>query len=165
MPATLRELATRFGCELVGDPERVVSRVGTLSGAGPDAVSFLANPAYRRQLAATKAGAVILEERHRAECPVDCLVTPRPYATYARVAAFLVPPRPVDAGVHPTAVLGAGVELGDGVAIGAHAVVGDGCRIGAGVAIGPGAVLGAGVSVGAGTRIAANVTLLEGVRV
>ena len=51
MPATLRELADEFSCRLYGDPGRTVARVGTLSGAGPDAVSFLANPLYRAQLA------------------------------------------------------------------------------------------------------------------
>ena len=71
--------------------DRVVTRVGTLSGAGPDAITFLANPAYRAQLAGTRAAAVILEERNRADCPVACLVHPQPYLTYARIASVPVP--------------------------------------------------------------------------
>ena len=51
MAATLGELAARFGCELHGDPGVVVSRVGTLSSAAPDAITFLANSLYRAQLA------------------------------------------------------------------------------------------------------------------
>ncbi len=43
MPATLGQLAAQFGCELGGDANDVVTRVGTLAGAGPDAVTFLAN--------------------------------------------------------------------------------------------------------------------------
>ena len=43
MAATLGELAARFGCELHGDPAVVVNRVGTLSSAAPDAITFLAN--------------------------------------------------------------------------------------------------------------------------
>src|SRR5690606_5791777 len=63
MAVTLGSLAVRYGCALRGDPERRVERVGTLRDADAGAVSFLANPAYRAQLAATSAGAVILAER------------------------------------------------------------------------------------------------------
>ncbi len=165
MPVTLRELAERFGCELHGDGEIAVSRVGTLSGAGPDAVSFLANPAFRRQLGATRAAAVILEERYRGECPVASLVTPKPYVTYARVAALLAPPRTVEPGVHPSAVVGAGSVLGPGAAVGPQAAIGAGCRIGAGVVVGAGCVIGDGVEIGAESRLAPRVTVLEGARI
>ena len=60
MPAALGELALRYGCRLVGDPEQQVHGVATLSGAGPTDLAFLANPHYRRQLAGTSAGAVVL---------------------------------------------------------------------------------------------------------
>ena len=50
MAATLGELAARFGCELHGDPDVVVNRVGTLSQAATDAITFLANSLYRAQL-------------------------------------------------------------------------------------------------------------------
>jgi UDP-3-O-[3-hydroxymyristoyl] glucosamine N-acyltransferase len=91
MSATLRELAQEFSCRLHGDAERIISRVGTLGGAGPDAITFLANPLYRAQLGATRAGAVILADKDREGCPTACLVHERPYATYARIAAFLHP--------------------------------------------------------------------------
>ena len=87
MAATLRELADEFSCRLYGDPARTVARVGTLSGAGPDAVSFLANPLYRGQLKSTRAGAVVLAENDREGCPTACLVHDHPYAAYARIDA------------------------------------------------------------------------------
>ena len=129
MSATLRELADRFGCELHGDAERVVARVGTLSAAAPDAVTFLANPLYRPQLAATRAAAVILEERYRAECPVPCLVHPQPYLTYARVATYLHPAPPAVPGVHESAAVAADARVAPTAEIGAHAVIGDGCTL------------------------------------
>ena len=89
MPATLAELAARYGCKLNGVGDTVVTRVGTLSNAGADAVTFLANPLYRSQLAGTRAAAVILDERYREECPVTSLVNDNPYATYARIADTL----------------------------------------------------------------------------
>ena len=108
MGVTLGELAAKFACELHGAADQVITRVGTLSGAGPDAITFLANPAYRMQLAGTRAAAVILEERNRSDCPVASLVHPRPYLIYARIASSLYPPPVPRPGVHVTAVLASG---------------------------------------------------------
>lgn len=165
MSATLRELADRFGCELHGDAGRVVARVGTLSAAAPDAVTFLANPLYRPQLAATRAAAVILEERYRAECPVPCLVHPQPYLTYARVATYLHPAPAAVPGVHSSAAIAADARVAPSAEIGAHAVIGDGCSVGDDAVIGPGCVLGRRVSIGAATRLVARVTVLDDVKI
>src|SRR5512143_911299 len=165
MGVTLGELAAKFGCELHGAADRVVSRVGTLSGATPDAISFLANPAYRAQLAGTRAGAVILEERNRASCPVAALVHPQPYLIYARIASSLYPPPVPHAGVHATAVVAAGARVAPTAEVGANAVIGEGVTIGAGAVVGAGTVLAAGVSVGVGTRVGPRVVVLDRVRI
>jgi UDP-3-O-[3-hydroxymyristoyl] glucosamine N-acyltransferase len=83
MPASLGELATEFGCELVGDHE---VRVATLASASAESVGFLASPAYRNELIATKAAAVVLTEADAGECPVAALISDDPYATYALIA-------------------------------------------------------------------------------
>jgi UDP-3-O-[3-hydroxymyristoyl] glucosamine N-acyltransferase len=165
MAATLRELAARFGCELRGNPEIVVSRVGTLAGAAPDAVTFLANPAYRAQLAATRAAAVILDQRNSAACPVASLVHSQPYLVYARIAAFLNPVPAAVAGVHASAVVASTARVAATAQVDANAVIGAGCSVGEGAVIGAGAVLGANVAIGPGTRVGPHVTLLDGVRV
>jgi UDP-3-O-[3-hydroxymyristoyl] glucosamine N-acyltransferase len=165
MAATLRELAARFGCELRGNPELVVSRVGTLSGAAPDAITFLANPAYRAQLAATRAGAVILDQRDTPGCPVASLVHPQPYLTYARIASFLNPAPTAVAGVHASAVVASTARVAATAQVDANVVIGAGCSIGEGAVIGAGAVLGAHVTIGPDTCVGPRVTLLDRVRV
>ena len=165
MPATLGQLAAQFGCELSGDPGVVVSRVGTLSGAAPDAVTFLANPLYRAHLARTRAAAVIVAPRDAQACPVASLVHAEPYLTYARVASLLHPPASVSPGVHATAVVAASARVAATAQVDPHAVVGSDCTIRDDVVIGAGTVLGANVAVGRGTRIGPRVTLLDGVRI
>jgi UDP-3-O-[3-hydroxymyristoyl] glucosamine N-acyltransferase len=165
MAATLRELADEFSCRLHGDPDRIISRVGTLGAAGPDAITFLANAVYRAQLATTRAGAVILAEKDREGCPTACLVHDRPYATYARIAAFLHPAPLPKAGVHPSAVIAPTARVAASAEVGAGAVIGAGCTIGESAVVGPGSVLGADVSIGVGTRLVARVTVLDGVRI
>ncbi|MEM9385848.1 MAG: UDP-3-O-(3-hydroxymyristoyl)glucosamine N-acyltransferase [Pseudomonadota bacterium] len=160
-PLALRlgDLAVRAGASLRGDPTRTIARVATLSDAGEDALSFLANPRYTRALATTRAGAVVLQRRHLDSCPVDALISDDPYLTYARIADWLYPRVRPEAGIHPSAVLGARVELARGVAIGPNAVIEDEVRIGRNTVVGAGCVIGTKSRLGADCRLAANVTL------
>ena len=78
MSASLGELAERFDLVLHGPADRRVATVGTLATADASAVAFLAKPPYRAHHASTRAGAVILREGDRTDCPVPALVAPNP---------------------------------------------------------------------------------------
>jgi UDP-3-O-[3-hydroxymyristoyl] glucosamine N-acyltransferase len=164
MSIAVGELAVRFGCELQGDPDLQVQRVATLASAGPDCLSFLANPQYRRQLAATRAGAVVLDAASAGECPCAALISANPYATYARIAALLHPQPLARAGVHEHAIIDPTASIAASASIGAQAVIASGCRIGERVQIGAGCVLGEGVEIGADCVLHPRVTLERGVR-
>ena len=139
--------------------------MGTLSGAAGSAISFLANPAYRRQLGATRAGAVILEERFQPECPAPVLIAANPYAVFARVAQYLHPPPDVAPGIHPRASVADDARVAGSAQVGAQAVVGPEATLGDSVVVGPGAVVGARATVGDGTRLAPGVVLMDGIRI
>ncbi|MGH8179212.1 MAG: UDP-3-O-(3-hydroxymyristoyl)glucosamine N-acyltransferase [Steroidobacter sp.] len=159
MTASLGELAVRYGCTLKGDPEARVSRVATLEGADSRALTFFANPRYRRFLAETKAGVVVLEPKFAGDCPVPALLAKNPYATYARIAAFLHPAPALAPGRHASAVIDSSAVIDASASIGPQVVIGAGARIAARVLVGPGCVVLAGASIGADTRLIANVTL------
>jgi UDP-3-O-[3-hydroxymyristoyl] glucosamine N-acyltransferase len=161
MSVSLGELAVRFGCELHGNPDTLVDGVAALADAHGRAISFLASSRYRRQLAHTRAAAVILEAAVVAECPVASLVCENPYATYARVAAWLHPQPPIIAGIHPSAVIGADARVDPSAHVGAFAVIGAGATIGARAYIGPHCFIAAGASVAEDGRLVARVTLGE----
>jgi UDP-3-O-[3-hydroxymyristoyl] glucosamine N-acyltransferase len=165
MPLRLAELAVRFGCELQGDPDALVERVAPLREATEGSLAFLANPRYRRYLAGTRATAVVLDAGAAADCPVAALVTPNPYATYARIAQLLHPLPEVVGGRHPSAVVEPGAEVDPSAAIGALAYVAAGAVIGPRVLVGPGSVVQAGARVGADSRLVGKVVLCEGVRI
>ncbi len=165
MPVTIGELATRFGCEIRGDADTPVARVGTLSGAGPDAISFLANRAYRKMLPGTRAAAVILAEADADRSPVPVLISDNPYLLYARVAALLHPVAEFEAGVSPHAVVAEGAAISPSAWVGPGAIVEEGVEIGAGSFVGPSCVVGRGVRIGADCRLVAGVTLCHGVEI
>jgi UDP-3-O-[3-hydroxymyristoyl] glucosamine N-acyltransferase len=161
MSVSLGEIAVRFGCELRGDPGTRIDGVAALAAAHEHAISFLASSRYRRTLANTHAAAVILEAAAVADCPTACLVCQNPYATYARVAAWLHPPPPVAPGVHPSAIIDPTAQIDPSACIGALAVIGAGALIGARALIGPHCILAPGASIGEDVRLVARVTLGE----
>ena len=105
MPVSLGELAVRFGCELVGDPDVEVSNVASLPNATGESLTFLSNSAYKRQLTSTQAAAVILRPADADDCPVAAILHDDPYACYARMAAILHPAPMYAPGVHASAVV------------------------------------------------------------
>jgi UDP-3-O-[3-hydroxymyristoyl] glucosamine N-acyltransferase len=158
----LDEIVARFGGEMVGPGDTVISRVDTLQNAGPGALSFLANAKYRSQLSTTRAGAVIMAPPMVDDGPPAAILTPQPYLYYARVAQWLNPaPRP-QPGIHSSAVVegavAASASIGPNVWIGGAAAIAEDVVIAANCSIGPG------VEIGAGSRLAANVAIYAGCR-
>ena len=158
---SLREITERFGGEILGDPQIEVSRVATLETAGPDAIAFLANDRYARQLETTRAAAVIVGAGARDATKVARVVTPNPYAYFARVSALFNPSRAVAPGVHPSAQVHPAAKIHPGAEIGACVVIGAAADIAAGVIIGPGTCLGESVRIGRDARLHAAVTIYD----
>ncbi|KFN49631.1 UDP-3-O-(3-hydroxymyristoyl)glucosamine N-acyltransferase [Arenimonas composti] len=163
MPANayrLAELAADFGLELRGNADVLIDGVGTLASAGPGQLSFLANPAYRRELAATAAGAVVLAAGDADACPVPCLVARSPYAAFAKIAARFETVPAVVPGIHPSAVVAADAVVDPTASVGPLCSIGSGSRIGAGALLGPGCIIGDDNEIGPGCVLVARVTLV-----
>ena len=163
MPISLGELAERFDCDLIGDSDVRIETLGTLANAGSNALSFLASPAYKKQLSATKAAAVVLRADDAPDAPCAALISDNPYASYARMAAAVCPPHAYKPGVHASAAVASSANVASSAHIAANAVVEDSAVIGANTYIGPGAVVGPGCVIGADCRILANATLVRAV--
>ena len=165
MPISLGELATRFGCELIGDPDSVVSGVASLPNATPESLSFLASKAYKEQLSSTKAAGVILRPADVPDCPVAAILHDDPYACYARMAAVVCPPPAFEPGVHATAVVDPSARVAASAHLAPHVIVGERSVVGDNVYVGPGTVIGPDCMVGDDCRFIANVTLARAVQV
>lgn len=144
----LHEIAQRLGCELAGqDDGRDITGVLGLEHAGPQHLTFLANPKYAHKVKQTRAGAILVHESV-GELPLPRLVSANPYLDFARaLELFYQPPRPAP-GIHPTAVVAATAEIGDDASIGAHAVVGERVRLGRRAVLHPHAVIYEGAEIG-----------------
>ena len=146
MQASVADIASQLGGEVVGDGSLLISRIAPLDQAGPGDISFIANIRYRAQLSTTRAGCLIVgpplaEEALRRG---TAILTPDPYLYYAKLSQWWA--RGVRGGVaigiHPSAVVEPDAILGAGVTIGPLSYVGSGAVIGADSRVGPRVVIG-----------------------
>jgi UDP-3-O-[3-hydroxymyristoyl] glucosamine N-acyltransferase len=161
---TLGELIDVLGGKLAqGSPKRVVEGFNSSALAGTSDLVFAEDAASAAKALASQSGVVVLRAGHTEEIPEGkCLVeTDQPRLWFARAAKLLTPALPA-AGVHPAAVVGVDVRLGEGVSIGPCAVVGENASIGAGSRIEAGAIIGQGVRIGDNCRIYPRAVLYPG---
>ncbi|MEQ9003326.1 MAG: UDP-3-O-(3-hydroxymyristoyl)glucosamine N-acyltransferase [Pseudomonadales bacterium] len=161
---TLGELASRLSARLVGDADIRITGLGSLATAQPGQITHLSSPAYRAQLADTRASAVILGESDLERWPGAALVVARPYLAFARVSQLFERAPELAAGVDAGAYVDPTAELGREVRIGAGVVVGARTRIGDGAWLHPNCVVAEDCEVGAGARLMAGAVLYPRVR-
>jgi UDP-3-O-[3-hydroxymyristoyl] glucosamine N-acyltransferase len=161
---TLGELAQRFGLECRGDAGTRIDGVATLAQAQAGRLAFLANPRYRRDLAASAASAVVLRTQDAAAWPGAALVARDPYVAFARIAALFETPTPLSAGVHPSAVVDPSARVDPAAQVGPFVSIGARSVVAAGVRIGAGCVIGDDCRIGADSELVARVTLVTRVQ-
>ena len=151
-PYSLAYLAELISASVPLDSELQLSGVAPLAQAGLDEIGFLAHRRYLDGLPESAAGALLVSEELMPLLGQDVrprLVVRDAHNALAELLDLFHPEVPVDPAVHPTAVLGRGVQLGADVRIGPYAVIeadaqlGDRVRIGAHVVIGSGSRIGA----------------------
>ncbi|MDP2244618.1 MAG: UDP-3-O-(3-hydroxymyristoyl)glucosamine N-acyltransferase [Pseudomonas sp.] len=162
---TLGQLAERLGATVRGASEKVVSGLATLQEAGPDQLSFLANPQYRKYLPDCRAGAVLLTAADAENYSGNALLVANPYLAYAQLSHLFDRKPQAAVGVHPTALVADDAQVDASASIGAYAVIESGASIDAGVTIGAHCVIGARSVIGEGGWLAPRVTLYHDVRI
>ena len=163
MRLTLAQIAELVEGELQGDPDLVITGVGSLDAAGPGDVTFVTADKVER-LASCSASAALTPER--VEGWANQVVTANPHLAFTRVLEQVeAERRALPSGIHPSAAIDETAELGEGVAVGACAVIGPGCRIGDRTVIGPNTSLAGKCEIGSDGLIYANVAIREGVRI
>jgi UDP-3-O-[3-hydroxymyristoyl] glucosamine N-acyltransferase len=159
-PASLSVLAERYGLTLRGDGAKHISGVGTLAAATPDQLSFLSNAQYRKDLAHSRAGVIVLREEDAEAWHGNALFAPDPYVAYAKIAALFENVSAANAGVHPSCVVAPSARVASTASVGPLCVIEDGAVVEDGAQIGASCVIGSHCTVGAQSQLKARVTLV-----
>jgi UDP-3-O-[3-hydroxymyristoyl] glucosamine N-acyltransferase len=162
---TLGEIAERVNGVLAGDSAAEVAGVAPLDRAGPEELSFVANPRYLPYVQGTRAGVLLVPGALLERVPegIATIAVDDAHLALYHVLPLLHPPEPVEPGIHATSAVAPDAVLGDGVFIGPFAVVEQGVQIGAGTRVGAHTVVGRGAVVGRDCVIHPQATLYAGV--
>ena len=177
MKHTLRDLAEKLGCPLLGDSSITVTKVSSLQSAKSDSLVFVDDAQHLDAALRSSAAAVIAGDfaagNVAASTTKPILISAQPRLTFARAAKLLRTPRRNRA-IHPSAVVPASAEIGKNVAIGPRAILGEHVKVGDETTIGAGSVIGGNagereavtrgdaIKIGSHCRLDPNVTIYPG---
>ncbi|MCI0433030.1 MAG: UDP-3-O-(3-hydroxymyristoyl)glucosamine N-acyltransferase [Gemmatimonadetes bacterium] len=161
------EIAQLVQGTLEGGDDPDITGIAPLDRAGPGQLAFLADARYLHQVNGTRATLLLVSRELAGRCPSDRprIIVPDAHGALAAILPRLYPEPTPETGVHPSAVVGAGVQLGDRVSLGAYAVVEPGARIGDRCRIGSHCVIGRDCVLGDDVVLYPHVTLYASVRV
>ncbi|MEI7816707.1 MAG: UDP-3-O-(3-hydroxymyristoyl)glucosamine N-acyltransferase [Desulfuromonadales bacterium] len=157
---TVTELAEHLGGTVQGNGATMITELGALETAGPDALTFLANPRYASKVAETSAGAVLMApggERYGR----TAIEVANPYLAFAKLLTLFYTKPHEPLGILPGAIVSNSATIGEGASIYPGACIGRNVVIGARTTVYSGAVLYDNVVIGAECTIHANAVVRE----
>jgi UDP-3-O-[3-hydroxymyristoyl] glucosamine N-acyltransferase len=163
---TLQELASMSSGELVGDPKLKITGAASLAEATSGEISFFANRKYIGLLRKTQASAVFVPPDFVEPLAAAQVRVSNPTKAFEQIVLKFAP-KPVTfaPGIHPSAIVGSRVRLGERVSIQPHAVIEDGSKIGDDTIIGAGSYIGHETTIGSACLIYPLVTVRERSRI
>jgi UDP-3-O-[3-hydroxymyristoyl] glucosamine N-acyltransferase len=166
VPFTLQELATMSGGELAGDPGLKITGAASLAEATAGEISFFSNRKYVGLLRKTRASAVFVPPDFAEPISTAQIRVSNPTRAFEQVVLKLAPKAVTfTSGIHPSAIVDPGAQIGERVSVQPYAVIEAGARIGDDTVIGTGTYIGHEVGIGAGCLIYPRVTIRERTRI
>ncbi|MFW2587218.1 UDP-3-O-(3-hydroxymyristoyl)glucosamine N-acyltransferase [Sagittula sp. SSi028] len=167
MSYTVAQIAEALGLTAEGDISLTVSGVAEPQSAGPDQIALAMKPEFAARIGEGRAQVGMLWQGAdwQAMGLRAALSAARPRFALAGVAAMMDAGQGYGAGVHPSAVIEDGAQIGENVSIGPMTVVMAGARIGDGSVIGPQCFIGSDVTLGEGALLHSGVRLMARVRI
>ena len=165
MLGTVDEIAAHVGGQVVGDGNSPIYGVASIEDAREGDLTFLANEKYRPFLDSTGATAVLVD-RDTSSPGRTLIQVDQPYLAFAQTLTLLAEQwgKP-KGGMHPTAVLGEDVELGEDVTVMAFAVLDDHVKVKSRTVIYPHVYVGKQSVIGCDCIVYSHVSLRERVTV
>lgn len=138
----VRELAELLNAPYEGDGETEIHAAAPIELAGPGDLAFIGNRKAAGLARTSRAGCIIVPLEFSERAGLTIIPAPEPRTAFARAVAHLHPAPPLEAGIHPSAVIADGADIHPSCSVGPHV------HIAAGVRIGPNCRIGAGSSIG-----------------
>jgi len=159
LPSSASEIARTLGAQLIGDPDLVIARPGTLDEGGADSIGFIRSDVFARRWPDSRCAAALVSRGIEVpdatgNTPRALLIVPDADEAFVRILAAADPgrrrPAPGErrgthidptARVHESAAIAPGCVVGPGARIGERCILMPGAFVGADTALAEGTVL------------------------
>ncbi len=158
---SVSHIAALISGEVIGDPDKLVSRAAAFEQADERSITFGDKPAILKKLADCRAGAVVVPETFDAPCAATLIRCKQPRLAFAKIMELFNARKRSISGISAAAIIGRGFECGEAVVVGGNAFIGENVTMGARVVVHPGVYIGDGVRIGEDTEIFPNVTVMD----
>jgi len=148
MEQTLAALAAHLKGRLIGDGSIVIRDVNSLEAVREDELTFAEDTHHLAKAFQTNAAAILVSSTVTDLAGRSGISVPNPKLAFALLLDIFHPAAAPQGAIHPSAVVGEQVQIGDHVDIRANAVIGHRVHIGRGTIIEPGAYVGDDVAIG-----------------
>ena len=162
MTLTVQELAALVGGQFAfpADGAKPIGGGAAIAEAREGDITFFGNAKYLPALKTCRATAALVPLDFSEEIPPIAIRVENPSLAFAKLVEKFAPaPVRFPPGVHPTAVIGSGVTIGEGASIQPFAVIEDGASIGARTLIGAHGYVGHAAMIGADCLLHPRVTV------
>jgi len=162
MKLSLEEIAKLIDASILGDSSKEILGINTLIDANSEQISYAVSKKYKELLINSNAGAVILDEDLKNECPTNVLLVKNVYLAYSilthkfkylqNVSHFRLGLEAInsftDVDISPSCVIGMNVVIGENSSIGENCVIEDNVNIGKNSRIEPNVTIQKGSQIG-----------------
>jgi UDP-3-O-[3-hydroxymyristoyl] glucosamine N-acyltransferase len=152
------------------DLDPILTGLAPIETASSEMMSYIEGDKFAKFVNFTGAGALVLPmneaiQAQAMERGIAWVAAKEPRLLFAQVIKQFYQPFQLPVGIHPSAIVETGVELGENVSIGAHATIQSGVKIGNGAIVHPNVVIYPDVEIGDRSILHANCTIHERTRI
>ncbi len=148
----------------------ILTGLAPIDAATPGTISYIEGDKFAKFILTTAASGLVLPMNEAIQAQANdrqiaWIAAKEPRLLFAQVIKVFYQPFRLPVGIHPSAIVEVGVELGEDVAIGAHATIQSGVKIGNGAIVHPNVVIYPDVEIGDRSILHANCTIHERTRI
>ena len=129
MNTSLSDIANLVQGVVVGDGSIPIFALSPIDDISPGTLVF-AEGEHNLKIAEASEASAILVGQKTVHSKKPLIQVPQPLKAFIKLLHYFAPPQKMSTGIHPTAVVGEGVRLGEQVFIGPYVVIGSGSVIG-----------------------------------
>lgn len=160
MNASLFEIANAVEGHIIGDAKLIISGLSPIESITPGSLVFADGQGNLERAEQSAAGAILVN--HQTQSNVKPVIqVNHPFKAFIQLIDFFYPAHKPLRQIHPTAVIGEHVKLGDNISIGPYTVIEDGALIGDNCVIKSHVHIGREVKLGSGCIIHPQVTIYD----